>query len=189
MINRNYRFSSTLAVRPNTFSDSLDIPDPSRLINPAVIKAGAATAGATVQLPNPFTVENLGLKVGDIILNVDYAGASPNYGGFTTVATISGVNTFTQTANIGIVATTPFLLFKPGNNGCILGQNGMAMGGSDVITVETFGGEIQTWDLSKSAGIPEVLVKKILTENPYVTVATPTVITAGTNGWLYAQFA
>ncbi len=65
----------------------------------------------------------------------------------------------------------------------------MGMGASDVMTVETFGGQIQTWELRKSVGIPEVLVKKILTANPYVIIPTPTIITAGTNGWLYAQFA
>lgn len=183
MINRNYRFSSTLAIRPNLWSNDYDLPEPSKAIHPTPLITPLA-AGAAIDLPAGMTVASLGVEVGDIVLNTDYPSAG--YGGYTTVATLAGANQITLTDNITLLTGMSFMIFKPGpNKGCILHTLADFVPGS-VISVITFGGEYQTWVGNKGMVFPEVLVTRILTVNPYDSSNTATSIPGN---YVLAQFA
>jgi len=183
MINRNYRFSSTLAIRPNVWSNEYDIPEPSKAIHPTPLITPLA-AGAAVDLPAGITVVSLGVEVGDVVLNTDYTSAG--YGGYTKVDSISAANQITLTNNINIATGMSFMLFKPGpNKGCIF-KNIADFNLTDVVSVITFGGEYQTWAQSKGSVFPEVLVSRLLTVNPYDSGSTATLINGG---YVLAQFA
>ena len=110
MINRNYRFSSTLAIRPNVWSNDYDLPEPSKAIHPTPLITPLA-AGATLNLPAGITVASLGVEVGDIVLNTNYASAG--YGGYTTVDAIPAANQITLTDNIVLLTGMSFMIFKP----------------------------------------------------------------------------
>ena len=186
MVNRNFRFSSTLAIRPNLWTNEYDIPDPANAMYPTPLIA-TNVAGSTITLPVGMTTTTLGIEVGDIVYNSDYGSALGGYGGYTKVATaVPGAPSFTQANNIGLSTGDSFMLFKARpSKGAILDRV-EDFAPADVFSVITFGGEYQTWKMTKAAVIPKVLVTRILTINPYDSASTPSIITAG---YVLAQFA
>jgi hypothetical protein len=184
MVNRNFRFSSSLAIRPNLWSNEYDIPEPANAMHSTPLIA-AGIAGATLTLPVGMTTTTLGIEVGDIVYNSDYGSAG--YGGYTKVATaVPGAPTITQVNNIGLATADSFMLFKARpSKGAIL-EKVIDFNVGDVFSVITFGGEYQTWPMSKGTVIPKVLTTRVLTINPYDSSNTPSVIA---NGYVLAQFA
>jgi hypothetical protein len=184
MVNRNFRFSSLLAIRPNLWSNEYDIPEPANAMHSTPLIA-TNVAGAAITLPVGMTTTTLGIEVGDIVYNSDYGSAG--YGGYTKVATaVPGAPSFTQVNNIGLATGDSFMLFKARpSKGAIL-KKVIDFNAGDVFSVITFGGEYQTWPMAKGAVIPKVLTTRVLTINPYDSSSTSTIIT---DGYVLAQFA
>ena len=113
----------------------------------------SAAAGVSITLPVGFGTGAiapgkipLGLEVGDVVLNVDYS--SVLYGTYTAIAAITGADTFDILPGPFIFPgdLSSFLIFKPGCRGGAIFELpfGFSNGPTDLVTVETVGGIIQT---------------------------------------------
>mgnify|MGYP003149360869 CR=1 FL=1 len=170
----NFSPSRIIAVRPNLWSDAMEIPDPSRAI--MLTPKTGTVVGSVITLTAPDTVASLGLEIGDYVYNADYGTGIP-YGGWTTISAFPAANQVTMADNIAVTTGVFFQFYKPGNNGCILQLPLLAMGAANVLTVRTMQGDCVTWSISKTIDqLPTIRVNNLLSENPYDSTSTATLL-------------
>jgi hypothetical protein len=135
MPNQLFYPKSTTICRISGDSDTLYLPSPRNLIIPGA-KAGGATAGAVIECD--FLVRKGMVKEGDVMYNNKIGDPQRGQMAFI-VDTDYSANTVTITSNIGVVATTPFRIYKHAPDPCIIMTPGI-INKSDILSLEDASG-------------------------------------------------
>ena len=116
MPNQLFYPKSTTMYRISSESDTIYLPSPRNLIIPNAI-AGGATAGPLIECDFPLAKGMV--KVGDLIYNNDIGNIKR--GEMCSITEIDyAANTIKIPLNVGVIATTPFRIYRNAPDPCLI---------------------------------------------------------------------